>query len=137
MLPDLGSRHNRIATCKGLVWHRVHDGRSALRCTGKPRSSASRTAARPRTAAARRTPSRFTRHRAARHMYKIQYDGDYPSDVDADAWQASVPCAGRPVSHRGTLEWRCRWAARAWARASVRLLTLFPLTTRLPIRYHD
>ena len=43
MLPDLGSRHNRIATCKGLVWHRVHDGRSALRCTGKPRSSASRT----------------------------------------------------------------------------------------------
>jgi hypothetical protein len=33
--------------------------------------------------------------------------------------------------------WRCRWAARAWARASVRLLTFFSLTSRLPTRYHD
>ena len=61
----------------------------------------------------------------------------------------AAPCPTGELSLWGTLapacgelslrlrSWRCRWAARAWARASVRLLTFFSLTSRLPTRYHD
>ena len=48
----------------------------------------------------------------------------------------AAPCPTGELSLR-LRSWRCRWAARAWARASVRLLTFFSLTSRLPIRYHD